>query len=469
VSTVTPIQRGSGLDSELKRAYLRLIEERFGLRLTDHQARHLDDIVVELLAKTEYSGPLELYGALTAGWRCDLLEILAARLTIGETHFFRVGPQIEALRRVVLPDLLGRRAGERRLRVWSAGCSTGEEPYTLAILIRERLPAPETWDIQLLATDISLPALEAARRALYGEWSFRGTPNEVRERYFSPEGKRWRLVEPVRRMVRFARLNLAADPFPSLGPQNDAAPRGPAFDLIVCRNVTIYFSPEVTQRLYRRFADALATGAWLVLGPSDPTPEQPGPLEPVYLPGAVLWRRPTAAPALPVQRTWATAARAGATPTYPGVRRPPMLPPAPPREAPPDLEQVRTLAHGGDRAAAREQAERLVRARPLEAEAHLLLGMLDLDEGSAGPALASLRRATFLDARDALAHFSLGRAYLQLGDQARARAALIHARGILLAAPDDQAIPGRGELSAGELRHAIETQLASLGWVNRGG
>ncbi len=475
MSAANAILKRSSLEADLREAYIHLIEERFALRLTDHQARGLDEAVIQALANSDYRSQRELYGAFLGGECRNLLVALVASVTIGETHFFRVRPQIEALRQVVLPELLGRRATERRLRLWSAGCSTGEEPYTLAILLREQLPAPDGWDIQLLGTDISLPALDAARRALYGEWSFRDTPDEVRQRYFRPEDKRWRLIEPVRRMVRFTYLNLAADPFPLLGPD------GPSFDLVLCRNVTIYFSPEATQRLYRRFADALAPGGWLVLGPSDPTPEHPGSLAPVYLPGTVLWRRPTAS-RIRLPSPWPTLS-GGATrpssiprsaPGRPGARRPASpRPPSPspvrPNDALPDLEQVRVLAHGGDRTAAREQAERLTRAQPLVAEAHLLLGMLYLDEGALEPAVESLRRATFLDAHNALAHFSLGRVYLQMGDQARARAALIHARRILAVLPDDQAIFGGGGLVAGELRHAVAAQLASLDRVSRRG
>src|SRR5207253_9059874 len=126
---------------------------------------------------------------------------------------------------------------------------------------------------------------QAARHATYGEWSFRDTPSRVRAHYFTPVGKRWRLADSIRRIVRFAHLNLAADVFPSPGPT------GPDLDLIVCRNVTIYFSADATRQLYARFAEALVPEGWLVLGPSDPAPEDCPGLEAVHLPAAVLWRR----------------------------------------------------------------------------------------------------------------------------------------------------------------------------------
>jgi chemotaxis protein methyltransferase CheR len=484
MTTVPAAQPPPSLDADLHAAYLRLVEERSGLSLSARQAAQLVGAIAALLPRTGYGGPADLYAALATGDRGDLLEALAGGLTVGETHFFRVAPQIEALRRIVLPDVIARCGERRRLRLWSAGCSTGEEPYTLAILLRELLPAPEAWDIQLLATDINAAALEVARRGHYGEWSFRGTPEEVRQRYFVPEGKGWRLVEQVRRMVRFAHLNLAMHAYPSPGP-------GEAdLDVILCRNVTIYFSPTAAQRLYRGFAGALAPGGWLVLGPSDPTPGgvEEGDratvgrdFELVALPDVFLWRRSGGSraghdttgangsargahsPARP-PRAPGSARIARATPDRPARVRPAPAPGAAPGGAGAvvDVAAVWRLVHEGARAPARALALGLARDRPLEAEAHLLLGMLHLDEGALDAALESLRRATFLDKDNALAHFSLGRAYLQQGYRARAQAALTQARRLLAALALDHVLQGSGGLTAGELRHAVEAQLSML-------
>lgn len=443
-----------GLRPDLHAAYLRLIETHFGLRLAGRQAALLDAVIPRLLARTAYADPADLLAALDRGQQHGLLDGLAAELTVGETHFFRGEPQIAALRNVVLPDLVQRRAEQRRLRLWSAGCSTGEEPYTLAILLRDLPTMLDGWDIDLLGTDINAPALEAARQGCYGAWSFRGTPATVRQQYFVPEGTRWRLSERVRAMVRFAHLNLALDAFPAPGPQ------GPDLDLIVCRNVTLYFSPAAAARLYRHFARALAPGGWLLLGPSDPTPmahgcpgtpgvredDLAGLFEPVVQPGALLWRRAPAVPAPVVGSARVLPARgvppAGGAPRRsaapeavalaapPRAARPPLALPVPRAVIDPseELATVWTMVHRGARGAAREHAARLAQTWPVTADAHLVLGMLDLDEGAVAGALERLRRATFLDKDNALAHFALGRAYGQQGNRSRARAAFTHAR-----------------------------------------
>jgi len=378
--------------------YARLVEERFGLRLSSRHAKQLEEAVPELVSDSGYHGAAELYVALAGGRHPELVERLAAALTVGETHFFRVRPQMEALRRVVLPELIARRAGDRALSVWSAGCSTGEEPYTVAMLLLELVPFLEQWKLQLLATDLNRSVLEVARHALYGEWSFRDTPDAVRRSFFDAEGERWRLRESVRRMVRFACHNLMSDPPPLMDPRHEG------FDLILCRNVTIYFGPEAVLRLYARFAEALAPGGWLVLGPSDPTPVSGSGLELHELQDALLWRRgerPGASRDL--SDGVAGSSRQRVSPQS-GVSE------AAARGDDADLREVWPLAHAGNRVDARRRVEAVLGMHPLRAEAHLLLGMLHLENGAAEEALASLRRATFLSPDLPMAHFGLGRA-----------------------------------------------------------
>jgi chemotaxis protein methyltransferase CheR len=307
------------------------------------------------------------------------------------------------------------------------------------MLVDELLPSAAGWKVHIVATDLNTLALETARQAVYSEWSFRGTSHTLRQRYFVPEGTRWRLVDAVRNMVQFTNHNLV-----------DGDGPGGEFDLILCRNVTIYFSPEATRRAYQTLASSLTARGWLVLGASDPTPVMTSLLEPVYLPGVVCWRK--------------------------DAERVPMEPasPAPAFEPPPRVslparpfirervEAPRSAVQLGEPASAMEQAERLAADQPTSAAAHLMLGMLCLDDGWIEAALTSLRRATFLDPGDPLAHFSLGRAWLLSGNAQRARASFLDARRQLVGMTVDAIVPGGGGTWASELHHAVETQLAAL-------
>ena len=143
------------------------------------------------------------------------LRGLVSRLTVGETYFFRNRGQFDALRDQILPEIIKRRRGKQQcLRIWSAGCSTGEEPYSLAILVRELLADIDDWKIHLLATDINEDALAAAREGIYRNWSFREVEDHYRRHYFTPDGAVSRIRPEVQSMVTFRYLNLVDDHYP---------------------------------------------------------------------------------------------------------------------------------------------------------------------------------------------------------------------------------------------------------------
>ena len=139
-------------------------------------------------------GPAELHAHLSHADSAVDLEAFIAELTIGETYFFRHRAQFDALERTILPDLIARRSQERRLRIWSAGCATGEEPYSLAILLDRMLPDREAWSVMILGTDINRASLEQAQRGTYRSWSFRGVDQATQRRYFTRSGDERRIA-----------------------------------------------------------------------------------------------------------------------------------------------------------------------------------------------------------------------------------------------------------------------------------
>ena len=163
------------------------------------------------------------------------IEMLASHLTVGETYFFRDPASFEALEREILPPLIARRSeGGGTLRLWSAGCCTGEEPYSLAIACARALPDLGAWNVSILATDINPKFLAKAEAGVYSDWSFRGTPGWLRERFFSPRQDKKLVIDPtLKNLVHFGYLNLAEDAYPSL--QNHTN----AMDVIFCRNVLL--------------------------------------------------------------------------------------------------------------------------------------------------------------------------------------------------------------------------------------
>ena len=182
-------------------------------------------------------------------------------VTVSETHLFRLRGQFDALTEHVLPALVaGRPTG--RLRLWSAGCSTGEEAWSLAILLERLLPPG--WDATVLGTDVNEAALDQARSGVYGPRSFRGVPESVRVRWFRPAGPDLWGVDPgLRRRVRFTVLNLVTDDYPSFETGTGAV------DLLLCRNVLMYLTPEAQAGVATRLARCLAPGGWLAVAPAE--------------------------------------------------------------------------------------------------------------------------------------------------------------------------------------------------------
>ncbi len=209
--------------------------------------------------------------AATAHWfltnhiNKNQIEILASHLTIGETYFFRDIKYFEILEEEILPKLISsRRKSDKRIRIWSAGCSSGEEPYSLAILLNKMIPDLKEWNITILATDINSKFLNKANEGIYTEWSFRNTPTWVKEKFFVNESeKRFKILPSIKKMVNISYLNLAEDNYPSLISNTNA------MDIVFCRNVLMYFVPELANKVVLNLHKSLIEGGWLIVNPAE--------------------------------------------------------------------------------------------------------------------------------------------------------------------------------------------------------
>jgi len=252
--------RNHGLDPDDLERVRTAVEQRLGLTFDDATRQDLVDAVHARLAATGARTARDYAARLGSDASGDELRALAERVTVGETCFFRTPDHFRALADLVLPARARARvqAGGEPLRLLSAGCATGEEPYTIAIVVRET-PAVALARVAIEAFDVNASFLEAARLGRYGPWKLRATPAAARGRWFREEGGgNVVLDEGIRRTVSFGRRNLVDD--------DPAFYRPGSFDAIFCRNVMIYFSPETTRAIVARFARALAPGGYLFLG-----------------------------------------------------------------------------------------------------------------------------------------------------------------------------------------------------------
>jgi len=394
-----------------------------GLVFDDSRRAALSAIVTERMAaagSASVEGYLHLVESpVGAPERQRLLDAV----TIQETHFFRNLPQVEALRRDILPALIGDALAARRpVTVWSAGCSTGEEPYTLAMLLLEAMHGRGPVPVRILGTDVSAAALEVADAGVYAGRTIQLAEAGAADRWFDAgsDGS-WRVKDEVRELVDFQVHNLVTEPPPFAYGE---------VDLLVCRNVTIYFSRETTQSLMHRFHEVMRDGAYLVLGHAETLWQVSDAFALVPVGDAFVYRRDrvagSGAPARPP--------RAG-SPSHrssrPEPRRGPLgrlRPPvriirqrgsAPEPAVPPvePLEQAREALAAGRYDEAASLAADASAGEPLSAEAYVVQARAFGNLGRDDEALEALRKAVFLDPAAGHAHFLLASTLTKLGNR----------------------------------------------------
>ncbi|HET6574177.1 MAG TPA: protein-glutamate O-methyltransferase CheR [Fimbriiglobus sp.] len=239
----------------------RLVRERSAIVLEPGKEYLVEGRLTPVARQLGLGSVSGLVGRLREAPENGLAALVVEAMVTTETSFFRDHHPFEALRTAVLPDLIRLRAGERRLDVWCAACSTGQEPYSFALLLREHFPNLAGWQVSVLATDLSGAALGRAREGRYTQMEVnRGLPAALLARYFRQHGSNWELSEDVRKMVEFRGLNLAR-----------AWPILPRMDLIFLRNVMIYFDPETKKSILSRVARLLRPGGYLLLGGAETT------------------------------------------------------------------------------------------------------------------------------------------------------------------------------------------------------
>jgi len=354
------------------------------------------------------------------------IEALARHLAVGESYFFREPAALELLQEEVLRPLIAQRRAEGRLwlRLWCAGCSTGEEVYTLAMLLERLLPDIGHWDLSLLGTDIHPGFLARAAQGVYRDWSFRNAPPGLRERYFERRPGGCHAVRPaLRRGLRFEWANLAAELPPGLA----------GMDLVLCRNVLMYFEPRQAAQALRRIREAMADDGWLLLGASETGAIDTSGFAATRVQGVVFLRKLDQAP----------------RPAAPAARPEPAALAA----------RARRHADEGRLDAALLWCEAALAADRDNAHLHFLHATIHEERGRSDETRAALQRALSLDPAFALAHFTLGRLCERLGQRRDAQRHFVQALALLEHEPPSALLPGSDGMSAGWLGGLIRASL----------
>ncbi len=477
----SPLDASDSAGFEQLKAY---VVEQTGLAYYCNKDRELAYKFSRRMEKNQLTDYRDYLTHLQAEAGKEERELLIQELTIGETYFFRYQEQFDAVRDQLLPELIkGSCADRQRLSVWSAGCATGEEIYSLAILLNSAFPQLQSWDVSLLGTDINRDFLRQAEKAVYRKWALRNSSDAFLQQHFLKQDQEWHLLPSYRKGVQFRAHNLILDDIAALIPVG-------GFDLIFCRNVLIYFDQETYRRLIAAFYRALKPGGWLVLGPAELTPLSCEPFSPHALSRLSCFRKEEPVPSTEVAAFSAPASSLSA-PAFPDPFAVPELPVFPwqtqfapipsglplahsplterliPIPVQPSLQSealntIRSLADQGQLEAAEALCRQFLAQEPLHVSCHYYLALVLSAKGQSADALQTLKQVLYLDHKHILAHYHQGLLFQQMGQMPAARKAFRNALGLLNTQQEDCSLPDSQEWTVAQLKALLLMQQKEM-------
>ena len=426
--------------------------KRVGVKTTDGYYIYLTDAV---------RGPSEF-------------DSLASDLTIGETHFYREAKVIEGLKNIIIPDLLLQNRDSRQIRIWSAGCATGEETYTVSIILKRYFPHAATgWDIQIIGTDMNRDFLARAREGIYSDWSFRETPSDIKRDCFTARAGKWQIRPEYRQGVSFQYHNLASHPFPSLLHNLFS------FDLILCRNVMIYFDRDLAWNLVRRFKQSLRCRGWMVVGHADHTLEMTKEFQVVSTSGVSLYRKSDGQDPECSESALLFAFAVPPIEVYQAeMQTQPVDPPAVLAEEKPicvpvlvnsdqnqiiaDMNVFLRLINQGDFPSALVLCEKLMETNRLDPNVYFFHALIKEHSGDYDLAEESLRKSIYLDRHFVLGHYHLGLFLQNRGELVKARKSFETVIRLLKDYRPGYRFPNADDMSAGQLKELTDFHIEVL-------
>ncbi|NMM63677.1 hypothetical protein HBE96_13540 [Clostridium sp. P21] len=264
------------------------IEKKFGIYFSKKMTKNLLRILYNIAKQKNIEIEEYINSMILNRLSQKELEYLITNITIGETYFFRDKKLFEIARDKILTNVVERKHSSKTLKIWSAGCATGEEAFSIAIMLKEAISDYENWNVEIIATDINDNFLKKARNGIYGEWSFRGTSESFKKKYFDKiNNNEYKIKDSILKLVKFHNLNLVNSTYYL---DNEFIN---GVDIIFCRNVLIYFNKHRAQEIIGRFYKSLSSGGWLIVAPAENMYVNDTSFNAVNIDGAFLYSKNT--------------------------------------------------------------------------------------------------------------------------------------------------------------------------------
>lgn len=371
--------------------------------------------------------------------------------------FSRDKGQFSLLKNFILPEIIERRQKDITLRIWSAGCSTGEEPYSIAILVDEMLPQLKGWDILIIGTEINEKAIEKAKQGIYTQWSFRMTDPELRNRYFRRRGDSWEIDEKIRKMVEFRAGNLMENSF------SGKASGLYDMDIILCRNVFIYFNSISVAVVLEKFTAALREGGYLITGHGELYGQNMGQLKPRIFPESVVHQKTSSESGVrsselqktEKKRTEVEKLRIAKMSKLPS---PPSPLPTPNSQLNNCIKIARKYADSGQYDRAEAECRKALDIDKTAVRPYFLLAHISEIKGNAEEAKELFKRVLYLDPAFVPAYLELSALYERENDSERAKKMRATAIELLMKLPTDSAVEPYEGVTTGELLEYVKKQ-----------
>lgn len=435
---------------DYEKQFMGIILDRLGLTL-ENKDKNVSQLLCSACKKWECTPAEYLNRLASSPDNAPILRDLITEITVGESYFFRDKNQMQFLQQLLLPKIIQRKreAKNLTLRIWSAGCSTGEEIYTIAMLLYELLPDIDQWDLHLLGTDINTESLQQVKLAIYKKWSMRTISTYHSQHYLSKENDHFALSPKIKACVTFLYLNLNDNSYPSILNGTHSQ------DLILCRNVFIYFNKKSIAAVMKKLSKCLGQDGYIILGASDPVTIEDTDLIFHHRDGLVFSRETPDLKAKSIEKS---------------IKKPflPLKTSVKPKEPIPDANPALTLynkakglADTGLLDKAISLCEQSIQLNPTSKDSYFLYGLILMEGNQWKEAEKALRQCLFLDRKFVEGHFQLGLLLLKNKYYADGLKSLDNALKIVETHPPQDIVPQSQGLNFGRFGEIIRTEIAA--------